>query len=142
MAANNDAPPPTIVVDDAAERARAPSTASYDQALSTPEPVDIEDGSPHLTDVQLWVPMRGALRGCGVPRYAKVTIKTAVQYGHAIGVTVDVHIDHPKTKKPPKPAAVKAERKWIEKMTACVDHNVRMSTWPPNRRRDSFTTQM
>ncbi len=141
--ASNDAPsPPPIAVTDAEERSRSPSTASYDQALSTPEPVDIEDGHPHLTDVQLWSPMGGALQGCHVPRSAKVTIKTAVQNGRAIGVTVDVRLEKPKPTKRPKPAAVKAEQKAIAKISTCVDRNVRVTTWPPNRRRDSFTTEL
>jgi hypothetical protein len=141
--AADEPPPPPIATTDAADRAHAPSSASYDEALSTPELVDIEDDHPHLTDVQLWSPIRGALSGCRVPRNAKVTIKAAVQFGRAIGVTVDVRLDKPRSlKHPPKPAAVKAERKTIARIAACVDHNVRASVWPPNRRRDSFTTEL
>jgi hypothetical protein len=129
-----------IVTTDSAERSRPPSTASYDEALSKPEPVDIEDNHAHLTDVELWSPMRDALNGCRVPRNAKITIRTAVQYGRAIGVTVDVHLDKPRSTKRPTPAVVKAERKTISRLVTCVDRNVRATVWPPNRRRDSFTT--
>ncbi len=135
------APPPAAAMD-VAERSRTPSTASYDAALSTAEPVDIDDDHPHLTDVQLWSPLRGALQGCRVPRSAKVTIKTAVQHGHAIGVTVDVRLPAPRSTKRLKPTAVKAEKNAIAKWTACVDRNVRATVWPPNRRRDSFTTEL
>jgi hypothetical protein len=141
-AASGEPPPAPIATTDAAERSRPPSTASYDEALSTPEQVDLEDEHPHLTDVELWSPMRGALIGCRVPRNAKVTIKTAVKDGRAIGVTVDVHLEKPRSTKRPKPAAVKAERKAIERITACVDRNVRAIVWPPNHRRDSFTTEL
>jgi hypothetical protein len=140
--ASDEPPPPPIATTDAAERSRPASTATYDEALSTPEPVDIDDDHPHLTDVQLWSPIRGALSGCHVPRNAKITIKTAVQFGRAIGVTVDVHIDKPRSTKPPKPAAMKAEHKRIVRIATCVDHNVRTAVWPPNRRRDSFTTEL
>src|SRR5215831_4350934 len=93
--AADEPPPPPIATTDAADRAHPRSTASYDEAPSSPELVDIEDDHPHLTDVQLWSPIRGALIGCHVPRNAKVTNKTAVQYGRAIGVTVDVRLDKP-----------------------------------------------
>jgi hypothetical protein len=143
VAVASDEPPPTqIATTDAAERSRPPSTKSYEEALSTPEPIDIEDGHPHLTDVQLWSPMRGALTGCHVPRNAKITIKAAVQYGRAIGVTVDVRLQRPKSAKRPKPASVKAARRAIARIAACVDRNVRAAVWPPNRRRDSFTTAL
>lgn len=132
-------PTPTV---EAPERARPPSTASYEQALATPERVDVGDEHAHLTDAQLTSPMGGVLAGCRVPGNAKVTIKTAVQYGRAIGVTVDVRLDKPKSTKRPKPAAVKAERKAIAKIAACIDRHVRAVVWPPNRRRDSFTMTM
>jgi hypothetical protein len=127
---------------DAPERSRPPSTASYDEALSTPEPIDIHDDRVHLTDAQLTSPMGGALVGCRLPANAKVTIKTAVQDGRAIGVTVDVRFEKPKPPKRPNPAAVKAERKAIARIAACVDQNVRAIVWPPSRRRDSFTTEL
>jgi len=140
VASTEPPPPPAPVATDSAEKSRP---QSYEEALSVPEPVDIEDGHPHLTDVQLWSPLGGALTGCHVPRSAKITIKTAVQFGRAIGVSVDVRFDKPKsTKHPPKPAAVKAEQKSIARITACVDHNVRGVVWPPSRRRDSFTTEL
>ncbi len=142
----NDEPPPapamTTVTTEPPERSRPPSTASYDEALSTPEPVDVGDEAPHLTDAQLTGPMRGATAGCRMLANAHVTIKTAVQYGRAIGVTVEVRVDKPKSKKRPKPSAVKAERKAIAKLTSCIDRNVRAIVWPPNKRRDSFTMQM
>jgi hypothetical protein len=131
----------TTMTLDAPERSRPPSTASYDQALSTPEPIDIHDDRAHLTDVQLTSPMGAALVGCRVPASAKVTIKTAVQDGRAIGVTVDVRFEKPKSARQTL-AAVKAERKAIAKIAACVDQNVRAIVWPPSRRRDSFTTEL
>lgn len=137
--ASTEPPPAPITATDSAERTRP---RSYDEALSTPEPVDIDDEHPHLTDVQLWSPLGGALNGCHVPRNAKVTIRTAVQFGRAIGVTVDVRLEKPKPVKHPKPAVVKAEQKAIVKMATCVDHNVRAVAWPPSRRRDSFTTEL
>ena len=137
--ASTEPPPAPLPTADSADRSRP---RSYDEALSTPEPVEIEDPHPHLTDVQLSSPIRGALTGCHVPRNAKVTIKTAVQFGRAIGVTVDVRIEKPKSAKRPKPAAVKAEQKAVVKIATCVDHNVRAVAWPPNRRRDSFTTEL
>jgi hypothetical protein len=132
------------------ERTRAASTASYEQALSSPEKLDPKDDRVHLTDSQLRAPMGGVLNGCGVPRYAKVVIKTAVQHGRAIGVTVEVKVPHaPQTKaKHPSPAAAKAaakaakrEAKAIKKTTLCIDHAVRAVVWPPSNRRDSFTTE-
>jgi hypothetical protein len=133
---------------DAPERTRAPSTASYDEALSTPEPLNANDSRLHLTDLQLTNPLRGVLGGCRVPPKAKVTVKTVVQEGRAIGVTVIVRFDKPKPKsppkKPPKPpskAAQKAEAKKIATITACVDQAVRMTIWPPSHRRDSFTME-
>jgi hypothetical protein len=139
-AVTSDEPAPTMTTTvDPPERSRPPSTASYDEALSTPEPVDVEDEHSHLTDVQLTSPMNNALSGCRVPANAKITIKTAVQYGRAIGVTVDVRFEKPKSTKRQTPAAAKAEHKAITKIATCIDHNVRAIVWPPNRRRDSFT---
>ncbi len=142
-----DASAPILV--DMPERTRAPSTASYEQALSTPEPLNVNDDGLHLTDAQLTGPVRSVLNGCPVPPRAKITIKTVVLQGRAIGVTVLVRIDKPKPpakppKKPPKPpskAAAKKEAKAIAKATACVDTAVRAVVWPPSRRRDSFTTE-
>jgi hypothetical protein len=143
VAASEPPPPPvTTATLDAPERARPPSTASYEEALSTPEPVDMGDDHTHLTDVQLSSPMGGALVGCPVPTYAKVTIQTAVQYGRAVGATVNVRFEKPKWAQRSKPGATKAERTMIAKISACIDHNVRMIVWPPNRRRDSFTTEL
>lgn len=128
------------------------STASYEEAMSTPESLDASDHRAHLSDNQLSGPMRGANAGCRVPSNAKVTIKTAVQYGRAIGVTILVRFDHPKpppTKKRPTAAELKwqraqekAENKLRAKIIACVDKNVRTATWPPSSRRDSFTTEI
>ncbi len=142
-----DASAPIVV--DMPERTRPPSTASYEQALSTPEPLNVNDDRMHLTDGQLTGPVRSVLNGCPVPARAKITIKIVVQQGRAIGVTVLVRIDKPKPpakppKKPPKPpskAAAKKEAKAIARTTTCVDTAVRAIVWPPSRRRDSFTTE-
>ena len=73
---------------DAPERSAPPSTRSYEEALSTPESLDVHDERVHLTDAQLTGPMRGVLTGCRVSSNARVTIRTAVQNGRAIGVTI------------------------------------------------------
>jgi hypothetical protein len=143
VAASEPPPAPVITTTlDAPERSRPPSTASYEEALSTPEPVDMDDDHAHLTDVQLSSPMGGALVGCPVPSHAKITIRTAVQYGRAIGVTVNVRFEKPRWTKRSKLDPTNAERTSIAKLSACIDHNVRMIVWPPNRRRDSFTTEL
>lgn len=139
-----DAAPPepeVVVAPPPAPASGPPSTASYEEALSVPESIDVNDGHAHLTDVQLTGPMRGALEGCKVPSNAKITIRTAVQNGRAIGVTVDVRFTRPKNARPPSGAAAKAETKAANKIGACVDKNVRVISWPPSRRRDSFTTE-
>lgn len=137
-AAAEEPPPPETVTLDAPERSRPPSTASYDEALATPEALDVHDDHVHLTDAQLTGPMRGVLNGCRMPSNAKVTIKTAVQNGRAIGVTVDVRlVKSPKAKRQTK-AAAKAEAKALAKISTCIDRNVRNVVWPPSRRRDSF----
>jgi hypothetical protein len=133
-----DEPPPVV---DAPERSRPPSTATYEQATSTPESLDVHDERAHLTDAQLTGPMRGVMNACRIPPNAKVTVKTAVQNGRAIGVTVNVRIDRPKSKRPPSKAALKAEVKTSAKIAACVDRAVRKVVWPPSSRRDSFTTE-
>jgi hypothetical protein len=120
------------------------STASYEQATSIPEPIVPNDDRLQLTDNQLNEPMRGVLSGCRVPPNARVTIKTAVQYGRATGVTVLVDLPKPKaqkkgTKRVSK-AAAKATAKTIARITSCADHAVRALTWPSSRRRDAFTT--
>ncbi|HEY8073195.1 MAG TPA: hypothetical protein VIF62_03780, partial [Labilithrix sp.] len=63
-AADDPPPPMSTVSGDTPERSRAPSTATYDEALAKPEPVDVGDDAPHLTDAQLTSPMNGALVGC------------------------------------------------------------------------------
>jgi len=138
-AAPVEAPPIATVTLDAPERSRPPSTLSYDEALSTPEALDVNDDRAHLTDAQLQGPMRGVLNGCRVPSNASVTIRTAVQNGRAIGVTVDVHFQHPKAKRGPPLAVMRAEAKASAKIVACVDRAVRQIVWPPSRRRDSFS---
>lgn len=138
--AQNASAPPVVV--DMPERTRAPSTASYEQALSTPEPLNVNDDRMHLTDGQLTGPVRGVLSGCGVPARARITIKTVVQNGRAIGVTVTVRFDKPKSAKPPSKAAAKKEAKAATKLVACVDRAVRQIVWVPSRRRDSFTTEL
>lgn len=146
-----DAPAPPEPPGDPAPddtRTRAPrSTASYDEVMATPEALDLHDSRVQLSDAQLTGPMRGALTGCRLPSNAKITIKTAVQNGRAIGVTVDVQFVHPPpspSSRPPSKAQVKAqakaEQKLQTKIVACVDRNVRGLSWPPSGRRDSFTT--
>jgi hypothetical protein len=148
-AEDHDAPPeepaPAAPVEvtgvDTPERSVSPSTKSYDDALSTPESLDVHDERVHLTDAQLTGPIRGVLTGCRVPSNARVTVKTAVQSGRAIGVTVSVRFERPKSaKKPPSRALLKAEAKLTTKIVACVDRAVRAVVWPPSSRRDSFTT--
>jgi hypothetical protein len=132
------APPPA----DPAEPT-PPSTASYEQATSKPEPLNANDDRLHLTDNQLSGPMRGVAAKCKVPARAKVTIKTAVQFGRAIGVTVLVDMPALKTPKKPTKAsqkAAKARQKAIVRIRDCVDHNVRVLSWPQSRRRDTITT--
>lgn len=119
----------------------SPSKASYEEAIATPEAIGLEDDRMQLTDNQLRAPMNTVINACKVPRNAKVTVRTAVQHGHAIGVTVDVRFDRPKSKKPPTRAALKAEAKLSAKIGACVDKAVRAQTWPPSHRRDSFVTE-
>jgi hypothetical protein len=119
----------------------SPSTESYEEALSTPESLDVHDARAHLTDVQLNGPMGGVLSGCSVPSNARVTIKTAVQRGRAIGATVTVRFERPKSAKPLSKAAAKAESKRSTAIVACVDRAVRVLVWPPSSRRDSFTTE-
>jgi hypothetical protein len=129
--------PAAPIVIERPELTRAPSTATYDEALSTPEPVDVTDERLHLTDVQLTSPMNNVLRGCTLPSNAKLTIKTAVQHGRAIGVSVDVHFEDSKNAKRPS----RATQKVAAKISACIEHNVRETVWPPNQRRDSFTME-
>jgi hypothetical protein len=129
-----------VVSVDAPERSLPPSTRSYEEALSTPERLDVHDERVHLTDAQLTGPIRGVLTGCRVSSNARVTVKTAVQYGRAIGVTVNVRFERPKSAKPPPRATVKAEAKMAAKIIACADRAVRAVVWPPSSRRDSFTT--
>jgi hypothetical protein len=138
-----DEPPPasSTVSVNAPERSLPPSTKSYDEALSTPEKLDVHDDRIHLTDAQLTGPMRGVLSGCRVASNARVTIKTAVQNGRAIGGTVSVRFERPKSARPPSWAAARAEAKMTKKITTCVDRAVRAVTWPPSSRRDSFTTE-
>lgn len=121
-----------------------PSTASFEEATSTPESVDFHDQRAQLTDNQLSEPMRGVLIGCRVPPSVRVTIQTAVQNGRAIGVTV--HVEPPKPKplkkgqKKPSKKALKAQADLVARITKCADQAVRARKWPPSSRRDSFTT--
>jgi len=136
------AAPVTVTNLDAPERSLPPSTKSYDEALSTPESLDVHDERVHLTDAQLTGPMRSVPNGCRIPSNARVTVKTAVQAGRAIGVTVSVRFERPKSaKKPPSRAQLKVEAKMSTKIVACVDRAVRAVVWPPSSRRDSFTTE-
>lgn len=155
-AAQEDAGAPAPLALDSPERSRPPSTATYEQAMASPESLDVNDNRPHLDDDQLRGPMRAVMSGCALPKNAKVTIRTAVQSGRAIGVTVDVRFDRPaspttSTRTPPKRpsraalqrAKLEAEReaKAKKRIAACVDRNVRIIVWPPSSRRDSFTTE-
>lgn len=118
--------------------------------MSTPESLDVHDERPHLNDDQLRGPMRNVFTACTMPKNAKVTIRTAVQSGRAIGVTVEVRFEHPPappSKKRPSAAAqrqaaalAKSEAKAKKKIAACLDQKVRAIIWPPSNRRDSFTT--
>ena len=105
----------------------------------------MNDDRAHLTDAQLTGPMRGAIAGCRVPPNAKATIKTVVQNGRATGVTVTLTFAKPKRSKRLSPAVAKArakaQAKTSARIVACVDRAVRAIVWPPNRRRDSFTTE-
>ena len=123
----------TVTGLDAPERAAPPSTRSYDEALSTPERLDVNDDRVHLTDAQLTGPIRGVLTGCRVPSNARVT--------------VIVRFEHPSPPKRPSRAAArgaaltaKAEAKASAKIITCVDRAVRAVVWPPSSRRDSFAT--
>jgi hypothetical protein len=142
--ATDDPPvPETVTGLDAPERALPPSTKSYDEALSTPEKLDVHDERAHLTDAQLTGPIRGVLSKCRVPSNARVTIKTAVQGGRAIGVTVTVRFERPKTSRPQPQtrAGARAEAKISAKIITCADRATRAVVWPPSSRRDSFTTE-
>lgn len=141
-AAEEPAAPETVTGLDAPERALPPSTKSYDEALSVPEKLDVHDDRAHLTDAQLTGPMRGVLSKCRVPSNARVTIKTAVQNGRAIGVTVSVRFERPKTARPQPQTryAARAEAKISAKIITCADRATRAVVWPPSSRRDSFTT--
>lgn len=120
--------------------ARPASSATYEEAIGVPEALDVNDDRTQLTDGQLTGPMRGVLSTCRVPSNGKVTIKTAVQNGRAIGVTITVVFEHPRSVKRLSPATVRAEAKLSAKIVTCADRAVRAVTWPPSRRRDSFTT--
>lgn len=138
------APIATVTGLDAPERSAPPSTKTYDEALSTPERLDVNDDRVHLTDAQLTGPMRGVLAGCRVASNARVSIKTAVQNGRAIGVTITVRFEHPtsakRQSKAVAKAVAKAEAKASARIITCVDRAVRAVTWPPSSRRDSFAT--
>ena len=125
------------------QRSGPPSTASYEEAVASPEAIALGDDRVQLTDNQLRAPMNAVLSACRLPRNAKVTVKTAVQGGRAIGVTVEVRFVRPKTKskKPPSRAALKAEAKLSARIVACVDKSARSQVWPPTHRRDSFVTE-
>ena len=142
--AGPDDPPSVepVVSVDAPERSAAPSKGSFEDATATPEALDVHDERVHLTDGQLTGPMRSVFNTCRVSSNAKVTIKTAVQHGRAIGVTVNVRFQRPKSAKPPSRAALKYEAKVSAKIITCVDRAVRALTWPPSSRRDTFTTEL
>lgn len=159
------APPEPAAAEPATEpehAAPSPTIGSYDEALSTPEALDVHDDRAHLTDTQLREPMRNVMAACRIPRNAKVTVKTAIQNGRAIGVTVLVRFDRPppppkpkttakprkgakpkgtKPKKPPPETEAQADAKASVKVVACVEKAVRGTTWPPSSRRDSLVTE-
>jgi hypothetical protein len=146
QAAEPEPPPVETTVSLPPAPQQPPSTASYEEALSVPEPLDPNDTRAHLTDLQLTNPMREVPNKCRINRKTKVVIKVAVQNGRAIGVTVLVTFEKPPPPKrrptrPPSAAAVKAEAKAKAKLTTCFDQAVRAINWPPNSRRDSFTTE-
>jgi hypothetical protein len=99
---------------------------SYEAALAAnPQQVDVGGGAgrPDLTDQQLSGPMQNAafLNACGVPNSMKVTVRTVVKMGRAIGVSVYTT--------PPNGG-----------IAACVDRAVRNIAWPVNAKADGFTT--
>lgn len=120
------------------------ANASYEEALAIPEELNAQDERAHLTDAQLMGPVRNVPGNCRIPRKAKVTAKVAVQEGRAIGVTITVALYKPETKKRPSARAAKEQAKRdakvIAKVTECFDTAIRAMQWPPNARRDSFTT--
>ncbi len=100
------------------------SGASYDEALNQGSDVSFDTArTPDLTDVQLKAPLASTsfLGSCGVPGSMKVTIKTAVRQGRAVGVSVATA---------PANGAV----------AACIDHHIRALSWPSSAHLDSFTT--
>ncbi len=115
-----------------------PSTASYEEAIREPEPTGARDERIQLTDAQITGPMNGVLARCSVPSNAKVTIKTAVRDGRAIGVTVSVAFEH-KARSVPQ-ATLRYEAGLSRKIVACADKSVRALAWPPSKRRDTFTS--
>lgn len=105
----------------------AGDTTSYEDALnavsSNLEKVDQYGHAPgsDLTDAQLLTPMAGVFPECGVPDHMKVTVKVAVKWGRAVGVSVETV--------PPS-----------GHIASCVDRAVRKLSWPSSPRLDSFTT--
>jgi hypothetical protein len=98
--------------------------ASYDDALNQGSELSMNGGGgPDLTNAQLHGPMAsGAFLGaCGAPNDMKVTVKTAVKNGRAVGVSVYTN--------PPNAG-----------VAACVDRHVRSLSWPSSPKLDSFTT--
>jgi hypothetical protein len=104
------------------------SPTSYEEAIAANvQEVDLSGRAvvPDLTNDQLSAPMANvgnALLGCGVPDDMKVTVKVAIKFGKAIGVSVVTD--------PANTAVAK-----------CVDRLVRRLKWPSSPKMDSFTTQ-
>jgi hypothetical protein len=99
---------------------------SYEAALaSNNQEVSIggNNGGPDLTNAQLSAPMRNAafISGCGAPDDMKVTVRVAIKYGRAVGVTVTTN---------PSNGGVQS----------CIDKHVRGLGWPSSAKMDSFTT--
>jgi hypothetical protein len=78
-----------------------------------------------LTDSQLSAPMGSignSIAACGVPNGTSVTVKVAVKYGRAVGVTVETDPSDPTT-------------------ASCVARAVRKLRWPSSPKLDTLTTR-
>lgn len=98
--------------------------ASYDDALNQGSEISMNGGGgPDLTNAELHGPMANGsfVSACGAPGDMKVTVRTAVKNGRAVGVSV--------TTNPPNAG-----------VAACVDRHVRGLQWKSSPKLDSFTT--
>lgn len=107
-------------------RGRGPAGPTYEAAIASNNQQVVIGGksAPDLTDAQLAGPMRdGAFVGeCGAPDGMKVTVKVAIKWGHAVGVSVSTN--------PPDPD-----------IAGCIDRYVRTFSWPSSGKMDSLTTR-